>query len=219
MNPPDVLAVLAGHRGPVLAEGSVYERLRRTPGVESDPEIGIGALVFTPATREGLAAIHRSYIAVAAEAGLPMLVLTDTWRASAPRVARSRWQGRDVNAANTAMLRGVAGEFTKTPVLVGGLLGPIGDAYDPTVALARTEAAHAHSVQARELAAAGVDLLAAQTLPALVGGARAGGRDGGDRAALHRLLRRPEQRHAARRHPARRGDRGTRRRSRYRPRP
>ena len=52
-------------------------------------------------------------------------------------------------------------------MLVGGLLGPAGDAYDPSAALAHGEARAYHAAQAEALASAGVDLLLCATVPAL----------------------------------------------------
>jgi len=43
-------------RGPVLAEGSAFERLRCAEGIAFDPALGIGALVADPAGRAALAA-------------------------------------------------------------------------------------------------------------------------------------------------------------------
>jgi homocysteine S-methyltransferase len=155
--------------GPTLAEGSVYERLRRRPDVPFDPQVGTGALVRDDAFRDLLADVHRGYLRLALDAGRPMLLQTDTWRATGPRIAASRWRGENLNAATAALVRAVADEGRRAggTVLVGGLLGPAGDAYDPSAALPR-EAAHAyHAPQAEALAAGAVDLLVCATVPAL----------------------------------------------------
>ncbi len=159
---------MGGALGPMIGEGSIYEQLRRRPETPFDPLVGTGALVYDEAGgRDALADLHRGYLAVAADAGLPALALTDTWRASARRIAASRWAGEPVNGANVALLRAVIAERPGSPVLLGGLLGPDGDAYDAAAAPAREEARRLHAPQADALAAAGVDLLVTQTLPAL----------------------------------------------------
>lgn len=150
----------------VLAEGSVHERLRRRPDVPFDPQIGVAALVFDGPSRELLERVHRGYVAIGASHGLPMLVQTDTWRASGARIAASAWAGTDVNRACVSLARDVAGAAPGA-VLVAGLLGPAGDAYDPDAALGRDDARRYHAEQADALADAGSDLLLCATLPAL----------------------------------------------------
>lgn len=189
---------------PLLAEGSVYDRLRRHPDVPVDPHVGTAALVLDERCRGVLADVHRGYLRIALDAaadptgptgggngdrggnghgktpsdklslartrvGLPMLLQTDTWRATAARIEASPWRGTDLNLANAELVLAVAqeGRDAGGRVLVGGLLGPAGDAYDPSTALAHGEARAYHAVQAEALASAGVDLLLCATVPAL----------------------------------------------------
>jgi homocysteine S-methyltransferase len=189
---------------PLLAEGSVYERLRRHPDVPVDPHVGTAALVLDDRFRDVLADVHRGYLRIALDsagagagagangngdrggtgdgtapsdalspghtgAGLPMLLQTDTWRATAARIEASSWRGADLNLANAELVLSVAqeGRDAGATVLVGGLLGPAGDAYDPTAALAHGAARAYHAAQAEALASAGVDLLLCATVPAL----------------------------------------------------
>jgi homocysteine S-methyltransferase len=163
----DIAGLLAD--GVVLAEGSVYERLRRHPDVPFDPQVGTGALVLDDRFRDVLAYVHRGYLRVALDAGLPMLLQTDTWRATAARIGASAWRETDLNLANAELVQAVAqeGRDAGGRVLVGGLLGPAGDAYDPSVALGHSAARAYHAAQAEALASAGVDVLVCATLPAL----------------------------------------------------
>ena len=62
--------------GPVLSEASIFERLRRTPGIEFDPEVGIGALVTDSRWQPALWEIHRGYLEIGLDAGLPVLLQT-----------------------------------------------------------------------------------------------------------------------------------------------
>ncbi|MGL6277998.1 MAG: homocysteine S-methyltransferase family protein [Gaiella sp.] len=174
---PRVGALLRGD-APLLAEGSVYERLRRHPDVPFDPYVGTAAHTLDDRFREMLGDVHRAYLRIALDAaapvggtgrGLPMLLQTDTWRATAARTEASRWRGADLNLANAELVLAVAqeGRDAGGTVLVGGLLGPAGDAYDPSSALGHGAARAYHAQQAEALASAGVDLLLCATLPAL----------------------------------------------------
>jgi homocysteine S-methyltransferase len=98
-----------------------------------------------------------------------MLLQTDTWRTTGARIGASAWHDTDLNRANAELVQAVAAEGRAAggTVLVGGLLGPAGDAYDPSVALAHGEARAYHAVQAEALASAGVDVLLCATVPAL----------------------------------------------------
>lgn len=151
----------------LLTEGSVYERLRRHPHMPFDRELAHASLVYDRAARENLEATHREYLDIARRRRVPMLALTDTWRASAERVARSRFRGLPVNADNAAFLLEVrdAARAEGAEVLVGGNLGPRGDAYRPEEAPQAELAETLARPQVEELASARVDFLQASTLP------------------------------------------------------
>ncbi len=155
--------------GPVLAEGSIHERLRRHPDVPFDAHVGTGALVLDERYRSLLASVHRGYLEIGLLADLPMLLQTDTWRTTGTRIAASASRGSDLNRANTELALEIAdeGRATGGTVVVGGLLGPAGDAYLPAEALAVDDARRYHRAQAEALAASGVDLLLCATMPAL----------------------------------------------------
>lgn len=152
----------------LLTEGSIYERLRRDPSIRFDPELAHAALIYDDAARATLEEIHRAYIDIGIRHRLPFAALTDTWRASATRIARSSWQGRDVNGDNVRFLDGIRRTLSpREPLFIGGLTGCHGDAYRPEEALQSGEAERFHAPQVDALAAAGVDFLLAATLPAL----------------------------------------------------
>lgn len=151
--------------GPVLAEASIFERLRRAPDVAFDPEVGVGGLVADPAGAELLTDIHRTYLRVGRERGLPVLLQTDTWRAHPLRIERSAFAGRDLNGEHVTLLRALRDEEGADEVLIGGLVGPLGDGYGGDDAPGREEASRLLRPQADALAAAGADLLVAATLP------------------------------------------------------
>ncbi len=153
-------------RRTMLAEGSVYERLRRRPDIGFDPHLRHGGLIYDPAGRAAEAEIHRAYIDAAAAAGLPIAILSDTWRANAEAVAASPFAGRPVNGDNVAFMKDLAAA-SGHEVYVGGLSGCRGDAYRPQEALEAETAYAFHRPQIRALAAAKPDFLFASTLPAL----------------------------------------------------
>lgn len=153
--------------GPVLAEGAVIERLRRQGAAPLDPHVLHALHLYDPAARRALEGIYREYLAAGLDRGLPVLLLTPTWRASAERLARAG--GPDCAALSReavgllAALRDAAGADGRA--IIGGLMGPRGDAYDPVGGLDEDAAAAFHAEQARALAVAGADLIMAATLP------------------------------------------------------
>lgn len=147
-----------------ITEGSVYERLRRHGALAFDPLIAHASLVYDEPSRRVLEEVHREYLAIASQTGLPMLALTDTWRANRARLALSPLSDRPVNRDNVRFMKEL---LEGSGVLLGGNVGPVGDAYRPEEALRREEAVRHHTPQIEELASAGVDFLQASTLPAL----------------------------------------------------
>ena len=172
--------------GPILAEGSIYERLRRHQGIPFDPLLGLGGLIYDDAARVVLQQTQLDYLAISARHGLPMLMSTATWRASSARIRASGFSGRSVNEDNVAFVRELA-----PSAIIAGVTGPAGDAYTGRDALSAESAVRYHELQAEALSGAGVDLLFAATLPALsesVGIARAFGATG-TQAVLSFVLR------------------------------
>lgn len=161
-----VLASLVQRRVRILTEGSVYELLRRNPAIVFDDDIAHAGLIYDRGARELLAGVHRAYISIAEQSGLPMMLFADTWRASGERVARSRFRDRNVNRDNVEFLRALA-DASPAQLFIGALTGPRGDAYRPAEAPSEEEARRYHASQIGELAGSGVDLIAAVTLPAL----------------------------------------------------
>ena len=153
--------------GPVLSEASIFERLRRTPGIEFDAEVGIGALVTDNQGHAALWEIHREYLAIGRDAGLPVLLQTDTWRAHPERIARSNYAHRDLNTENARMLRDLrqAEAQPGDVIIIGGLVGPLGDGYGAGIAPSADVAETMIRPQAEALEDGGVDLLIAATLP------------------------------------------------------
>lgn len=151
-----------------LSEGSMYERLRRHPGIRFDPELAHAALIYDAHDCALLTRLHREYLDVGQRHGIAMFALTDTWRASAARIARSAFADRAVNLDNARYLRALCDSYGgEPPIFVGGQIGPKGDAYTPAEAPDAAAAAAFHAPQVAALAEGGVDFLYAATLPAL----------------------------------------------------
>lgn len=67
----------------LITEGSMHARLiHHVPKVHLDPQIANAGLVYNPESAKVLRDIVKEYLAVGREFGLPMYVLTNTWRAN-----------------------------------------------------------------------------------------------------------------------------------------
>ena len=154
---------------PILGEGAVIERLRRSRGIQIDDHVVNSALIYEEKGRAALEAIYRQYLEIGRRYRLPLLLSTPTWRAGRERITAAGLAGRDLNGDNSrflAELRDSYGAYAQQ-VAICGLMSCRGDAYKPTEAMSAEAAAEFHTWQANALAAAGVDFLLAATLPAM----------------------------------------------------
>ena len=101
-----------------VAEGAVLERLARDPAVAIDPHILLLSSFTTPEGVPSGRSIDGGYARSAREAGLPILLFTDTWRCSRSRVAASRFRGRPVNEDNARFLLQLRTTFAEGPTIV-----------------------------------------------------------------------------------------------------
>ena len=153
----------------ILGEGSLYERLRRDPAVRFDPELAHATLIYDDAARAVLERTHREYLDIGQAHRLPMLTVSDTWRANRDRHARSSFHDRPVNQDNVRFLQGLRASYgpDAAPILIGGAFGPRGGAYQPGEAPSRHDAAAFHAWQIDALTEARPDFLIGNTLPAV----------------------------------------------------
>jgi homocysteine S-methyltransferase len=106
---------------PAIAEGAVVERIRRDPNIALDPHILNGGLIYDPAGRARLAEIHSDYMRSAREAGLTILMFTDTWRCSQNLVQASCFRDCAVNEDNARFLIELRDAApTGPPAFIGG---------------------------------------------------------------------------------------------------
>ncbi len=168
MLPLSLPQFLKGHEV-ILGEGAVIERLKRESDQELDPYIANAAFIYKGQQRRLLVDIFRGYLDIGMATGLPLLLSTPTWRASHERIQSAGYDHMDVNADNFKFLdnlRKDCGAYAEK-LVVCGLMGCRGDAYNPAESLSEEEAFRFHSWQAGRLAESGVDCLLAATLPAL----------------------------------------------------
>ncbi len=164
--PPMKLKKLLETHDTILAEGSIYELLRRHPAVQFDPDIAHAGLIYTRDSRVILENAYKAYLDVGQKYDLPMVTTTATWRASKQRLAQSGFKDRSVNQDNVRFLMDLCGSYKNNEMLVGGNIGPMGDAYRPDQALSRHTAREFHRQQIDSLVEARPDFLQASTLPA-----------------------------------------------------
>lgn len=168
----------------ILAEAAITERLRRLPGIDLHPTLFNTPLIYEEAAGTAMAGLYRQYIDVAAAANLPLLLAAPTWRLDRERVPAAGVPSTIVRDA-VAYLQRIRDDARRDgvniPIRISGLLGPKGDCYRPEQGLPAAEAEDFHAWQIEELAAAGVDALLSQTMPAVdeaLGMARAMARSG-----------------------------------------
>lgn len=152
----------------VLMEAAISEPLRRDTRLMVDPLVSISPLIYNREGRNQLERLFHSYMQVAADAGLPFLMCTPTWRASKERVHLSA-VNPDINSDAVRFMQQVreSGGAAGLTVKIGGNTGCKNDCYRPQEGLSTAEAEGFHSWQINQLAAVGVDFFIAETLPYL----------------------------------------------------
>jgi homocysteine S-methyltransferase len=152
----------------MLAEAAMCERLRRMEGITLHPDLFNTPLIYDDRGRAAMEEIWGQYRGIARDAGVPILLCAPTWRVDRARIERAG-VSRTINRDAVAYMGELQARWDhpRSPVLVAGLVGPKNDCYQPSQGLSEEEAREFHEWQVRELADAGVDLLLAQTMPAL----------------------------------------------------
>lgn len=166
----------------MLAEGAITERLRRREDIVLHPTLFNTPLIYEQHGRHCLQEIYGQYREVARAAGFPVLLCAPTWRVDGKRTAAAGFSP-SLNRDAVAFMRGVQAvcQDDRSPLFIGGLVGPANDCYRPSEALSASAAEAYHGWQIGELATAGVDVVIGQTFPAVseaLGVARACGAAG-----------------------------------------
>lgn len=150
----------------VLTDGGLETHLIFERGI-SLPEFASFPLVDDDAGREVLRAYYRPFLQVGAEAGLPLVLQTPTWRASSEWGELLGYDAAGLAGANRRsieLLAELRGSTGGEGVVVSGCIGPRGDAYVDLGSMTPEQAAAYHAVQIEVLADAGAALISAMTL-------------------------------------------------------
>jgi homocysteine S-methyltransferase len=152
----------------ILTECAISERLRRRPDIELHPILFNTPLIYETNGRKRLEEIYYSYLEVANEAKLPILLCAPTWRVDRERIEEAGAPS-SINRDAVAFMKGVKVKYASdaSEIIAGALLAPKNDCYTPGAALGRNQAAEFHSWQIDELVAADTEVIIAQTMPAL----------------------------------------------------
>ena len=150
----------------VLSEAAICERLRRDESITLHPTLFNTPLIYDPAGARVLAEVYHEYIDIAREFGVPIIIAAPTWRLDPVRVADAGVP-QTINRDAVEFIQRVKQDSGYEQVFVTGLLASKNDCYDPEEALSAEEAEDFHAAQGQQLADAGVDLLTAQTIPAV----------------------------------------------------
>lgn len=151
--------------GVCLADGGLETTLIFHDGLDL-PHFAAFTLLASERGREALASYYDAYLAVAEENGLPIVLDTATWRASADwgdLLSYSPQQLAEANRDAVAAVRAAIGRRSAR-ALVSGAVGPRGDGYVADMITTPEEAQRYHEPQVRTLADAGVDLVSAITM-------------------------------------------------------
>ena len=153
----------------IVTEGSMFEALRRNQEINLHPTLAHSVLVYEKTGRKALHELYKSYLDSVVPHGLPMILFTATWRASLPRLKNSEYHNKPVNEDNVRFLIELRKSYShnREKILIGGLIGCIGDAHKPEEGLSVATAEKAHHFQAEKLAKGGVDFLFGSSLPAV----------------------------------------------------
>ncbi len=148
-------AALLAERGVLLADGATgtnYQNMNMAPGVAPEQWV-----IDAP---DRVSELHRRFLDAGSD-----LVLTCSFGATAPRLARGPLAGRarEVSRRAAEIAREAAGDEH----LVGGSMGPTGQLVEPLGPLTREVCVDAYAEQAQALADGGVDLLVLETFFAL----------------------------------------------------
>jgi homocysteine S-methyltransferase len=163
-----------------LTEGGSETEIMYRHGYEL-PEFAMFPLLENPTARAAMRGMYCEQLDVAAEHGLSFLLTGMDYRASPDWGAKLGYSAQalaDANIAAIDFLRDIAQDYAgQIPrLLVGGILGPRGDAYSLNQTITAASAEDYHAVQLQTLKRAGVDFAIAQTInniPEAVGIARA----------------------------------------------
>ena len=150
----------------ILMEAAIVEQLRRSGSLKLHQSLVNAPLIYDDKGRAALSKLYQSYIDIAAEAELPFLMCTPTWRANKSRVFRSN-VSHSINTDASSFMKAIRDlqDNSNLAIKIGGMMGCKNDCYLPDEGLSIADSERFHSWQVEQLADSGVDFLIAETLP------------------------------------------------------
>lgn len=160
----------------ILAEGAIVERLKSEFNLTPDPFVNFGGTIYS--NPEIIKNIYRQYMDIGQKSNLPIMLMTSTRRSHEESIGKSKYKDKSILADNCRFLneiRETYGEYSKQ-ILLGGIIGCKGDAYNPKKALRQEEAYNYHRKQSHQFERQPIDFLFAAIMPEInecIGMARA----------------------------------------------
>ena len=150
----------------ILMEAAIVESLRRSSEIELHPQLVNAPLIYQEAGRKALSKLYQSYIDIAAEAKVPFLMCTPTWRTNQERVHDTGINPSiNIDAVHFLNRLRESQSGGRENIKIGGMIGCKNDCYRPSEALSTAQAEQFHRWQIEQLQAGGVDFIIAETLP------------------------------------------------------
>ncbi|HSV40460.1 MAG TPA: homocysteine S-methyltransferase family protein [Nocardioidaceae bacterium] len=151
-----------------LTDGGIETTLIYQDGFDL-PEFAAFVLLDTEDGRAALRRYFESYVAVAKDAGVGIVLETPTWRASNGWGAKLGYSADAVATVNRAAVDQLLAireeqETASTPIIVSGCVGPQRDGYHPSEWSTPEGAEAYHAAQIQTFADAGADLVTAITM-------------------------------------------------------
>ena len=150
----------------ILTEGAVGQRVEREFFQKPNADISYASLLYDPDGRAALSAVYGSYLQVAEDYHLPILLFTNTRRANKDRVLRSSYSDKNMMRDFTNFLRELASAYT-CQTYIGGMMGCRGNAYSGTEGMDTEEAVAFHAWQLDRFDLDSLDFLIAGIMPSL----------------------------------------------------
>jgi homocysteine S-methyltransferase len=156
---------LAG--GTFITDGGMETTLTFDEGIEL-PHFASFVLLDDASGLAMLRAYYTSYLDIAAQHGVGIVLDTPTWRANhdwGERLGYSAEALADVNRRGVALLEELRSTAQGKPqLIISGCIGPRGDGYRVDNAMTAEEAQHYHEPQVATFASTAADLVSALTL-------------------------------------------------------
>jgi len=159
---------LLSARRPFLTDGGFETSLFFAEGFEA-PEFAAIVLVDEPMARAAMERYFDRFLAMAEKAGTGYVLDANTWRGCdtwAPRLGRTEADMARLNrdAVRFAIAIRERWENRVCPILLNGVVGPVGDGYAPDAALDAATSERLHGPQIAIFKEEGVDMVSALTI-------------------------------------------------------